>query len=794
LPDNDFEDGVEFIDNLIIFAYNVSMILHKTFNRPPEEKIRIAEKYLSTDQSLRKTANECGVSYKTLWFWVKRYKEGGIEHFRRKDSSRRRLSKEIERKVMFLKEQKPWLSIRKARRLLIRNNIKISNKGIWTIWHRHRLINRNKHDLLDLFADQTPEMISAVKTASEYVNKEKYREAAKTLNAFPSLCPCEILRKIPTRFLNVRRRLECLAFEHGRISYNEFSKKARQLGRLLEKKGYLYSSIIANFLEVDALLWLGIPYENIRILKHIAKKSQNICDSVIRLRLYTYQASSYLQMMHVDKAFRIIKKCYRLINHLPFCNYWELFGGTLTHAGEYNKAFRLYKRAFEKQSEPNRHTRLGLKMAFCGYSMSGDYSGCRKVLKEISTTKSIADLGATYSIIRAGLSFGRGDLKSSSDFFVESLRIASKGKLHNRIFATSLGLASVAMALSERIDAKVLLRKYLPLMKKHRMKNELLILKYLSNLTRKIPEEFMLMPPLHLLVLLQQAGTTMKIGDYRNAFDFAQRKGLLGLFHRWIVFFPEPVQRMLEKGKRTGLPKPILKFPIFNQKIPVYHMKFLGRFVIVKHQQYLKKRVTPKEKAFLIHLALKADAPGKSILVSELYQNFWQRSKNQANLLAHLPVRLKKKLRLPGHSMVISSRSGESRFINGGAYFTTDYSEFEALLIQARALERAGEWGFAKKEYLRAFKLFRGAPFRKMYDPWSEHMRRVILNKLENEALHFAKSCLEYDNEIRQKKRRTPSAKCRGGNMADARKVLEKVAKIIPQSEESAKILQTLCP
>lgn len=124
-----------------------------------------------------------------------------------------------------------------------------------------------------------------------------------------------------------------------------------------------------------------------------------------------------------------------------------------------------------------------------------------------------------------------------------------------------------------------------------------------------------------------------------------------------------------------------------------------------------------------------------------------------------------------------------------GIYFVTNYQEFEQTLFQAKALELAGEWGFAKKEYLRAFNLFRGEPFKKMYDPWSEHMRRVILNKLESEAIHFAKSCLEHDNEIRQKKRRTPSAKCCGGNMADAKKVLEKVLKIIPQSEEIRKMV-----
>jgi hypothetical protein len=132
--------------------------------------------------------------------------------------------------------------------------------------------------------------------------------------------------------------------------------------------------------------------------------------------------------------------------------------------------------------------------------------------------------------------------------------------------------------------------------------------------------------------------------------------------------------------------------------------------------------------------------------------------------------------------MGISLRYGESRFINSGAYFTTDYSEFEALLIQARALERAGEWGFAKKEYLRAFKLFRGEPFRKMYDPWSEHMRRVILNKLETEALHFAKSCLEHGNP--------PNRVAEPKSVADAKKVLEKVVKIVPQSEEIEKMVR----
>jgi len=130
---------------------------------------------------------------------------------------------------------------------------------------------------------------------------------------------------------------------------------------------------------------------------------------------------------------------------------------------------------------------------------------------------------------------------------------------------------------------------------------------------------------------------------------------------------------------------------------------------------------------------------------------------------------------LPGHLLGISSRFTEPRLVNHGIHFTTDYDELETLLVQAKALERAGEWGFARKEYLRAFKLFRGEPFKKNYDNWSLDMRHKILTQLETEAVHFAKICLEHNNK------------------SDAKKVLEKVLKIIPDSEESQNLLETLC-
>jgi hypothetical protein len=64
-------------------------------------------------------------------------------------------------------------------------------------------------------------------------------------------------------------------------------------------------------------------------------------------------------------------------------------------------------------------------------------------------------------------------------------------------------------------------------------------------------------------------------------------------------------------------------------------------------------------------------------------------------------------------------------------------------VIQARALLRVGEWGFAKREFIQAFKLFRGEPFRKMYDDWSDDKRLEVLFNFENEMKLFIKELLE---------------------------------------------------
>ena len=190
----------------------------------------------------------------------------------------------------------------------------------------------------------------------------------------------------------------------------------------------------------------------------------------------------------------------------------------------------------------------------------------------------------------------------------------------------------------------------------------------------------------------------------------------MGIFHRFIFFYPQCIISLIEKGKKTGLPKTILRLPIFNKEAPAYHIRFLGSLMVFKNQKYLKTKLKPKDSAFLIYLCQKAMEPKRSIDLNEVYRNFWPNSEKASRNFSHLLLRVKKALKIPSHLLTVSRSYGESSLINEGIYFTTDYQEFEQSLARAKALQRAGEWKFAKKEFLQAFKLFRGEPFKKNFD------------------------------------------------------------------------------
>ncbi|MCK4233870.1 hypothetical protein KAX75_05545, partial [candidate division WOR-3 bacterium] len=258
----------------------------------------------------------------------------------------------------------------------------------------------------------------------------------------------------------------------------------------------------------------------------------------------------------------------------------------------------------------------------------------------------------------------------------------------------------------------------------------------------------------------------LRKGDYWKALRYAEKKSIMTYFHRYIFFFPEVISNIIKKGRYTGLPKKVIKLPIFNKEIPVYNTKLLGNLIIYKNQKYLGVKLQPKDTAFLIHLAFRAGEPGKEISLKDLYCNFWKNSKRPSRNLSYLLFRIKKVLKIPSHLLEVSSKKDNSVLINKGIHFITDYNEYQESIAQAKALERAGEWGFAKREFHQAFKLFRGEPFKKMYDDWSDDKRLEILFGYETEILSFTKEL---------KKR---------GRTEEAERLLKQAERIVPLMEE----------
>ncbi|MGB3477761.1 MAG: helix-turn-helix domain-containing protein [bacterium] len=731
-------------------------------------RIKAVETYLAGG-TLKKIASKFNIHYVTLCKWVKWYKKTGEENFYKKPWNR--LSKDIEEKVVLLKENNPSLTIKEAKKIFNKRGFSISSKTVYNIWRRYNLVKKSVNVLFSPFGPLTPE----IKCVIEYVRSllknneddDTLKKAAKILNDLPSY-PVgyeDILNEIPERFLSSKRKMERMSANFLDIPPLDYFKQMRKIRKSLEKKGYFYTSITAGLLECIALNWMRTPTEELELLSILKKRKGNLRNPVLNFELTILQAIAYAELLQGGKAHECASKCKKLLRSLPYSNFLESYGTLMSSIGNYKEALHFFQKACDKTSDKKIQKRLHVRIALC-YVIAGEYRGAEKI-----STKAVIDKDyIIYAASQAFLSFGLGKLNKASSLLQGILDKSKRNQLRNAMYAASLGLATIASTLGKMKEAKAILEKCLLLMEKYELKKNILIINSLLGkcLLKKEAEKF---PLLHFLYLLSKVRKTMRAYDYKSAFNYAKSNGLLGLFHRWIVFFPEPVLHLLEKGKPSGLPRAILKFPVFNQKIPVYHIKLLSNMVITKNQQYLKIKLTPKEKAFLIHIALKAGEPNKKISLKDLIDNFWSKCENPSNLLSHLLVVIRRDLMIPTHLLEIAARSPEPVLVNRGFYFVTDYNDFEIALAQAKALERAGEWGFAKKEYLRAFALFRGEPFKKMYDNWSENMRRVILNKLETEAIHFAKSCLEH------------------GNRRDAKRVLGKISKIIPGSDEMRKMM-----
>jgi len=701
--------------------------------------------------TMKEVAARYRIHFVTLARWLRQYRHGGARNLDYESYVKpwNRSSRDLEKTVMMLKEKRPGLTVRRARQILKQKGVSISISGIYSIWRRYNLVRRSIADPLTPFGPLTPELRQNLTEIRRRLRRgqdhRSWQCAAGILNRMPYFPKEgeEVLRQIPENYLNARRRLDRLYPQFMKIPMPEFRERMRRIKIAFEKKGLRYSSLIAGLNELNALQWMRTPREEIRLYRKLMRCKGGLRDPVINFQLTLLSATANVELGRMKESRELIRKSRRLLRLLPYPAFYESYGDLMTFIGDYRSSLVYYNLALSKNPDPQTRVGLGKKIAL-SLVISGNYPEATRYVTKLNI-KPGSEYYEEFVSCRAFQCYGLGKFEQAANFVRETLDRSEKQQFRNTIYSAAIVRAAVAQALGKTEEARQTLTKYLKLMEKYKMAREGALLNFL--LSGRLPGvKLRKLPIFQMISRIKTADLSRRIGDYRRAVQYARQKGLAGFLHRYIVFYPGIVLNLLRRNRKTFLPHTILRFPIFNKEVPAYSLKFLGRTVVFRNQEYMKLQLRPREEALLIHIALKMGEPGRSVPVDEIYRNFWPKSSDAASRLSHLLVALKQELALPAYLISFSTHLGVKSLVNRGFYMTTDYQDFENNLIEAHALERAGEWQYARAKFVETFRFFRAAPFARVYDTWSEEMRRRVLGRFEQEAEQFMRLCWSRNN------------------------------------------------
>lgn len=734
-------------------------------------KMQAIEEYLK-QKNLKVIARKYNVHYSTLSRWIKRFQNSQKDIYRRPWN---RLSLNIEEKIMLLKENKPDLTLQQAKNLLRQNGTKVSIKGIYNVWNRYGMIKRLMDDPFSYFCEPTRESKDYLEYVRYLLSKDRSQTTLQKAAMLINHLPCypagysDVLESIPDGLLSLRRRFDKLYDQFLKIPMPQFYQKIHRLRLHMEKNGLYYSSIITGLSEILALHWMRTPDKELALNDLLARMKGRLKNPILNFLLTFLAATAKIEVLDIEGAKRLITKTRRFLKALPYASFYESFGDVMTFVSDYKSALIYHSKALDSAKDNEAQVRLCYKIGL-DLTIAGKHKKALKYLKK-SRIPTGGRYYESYTLTKALVNFGLGRLEQSETFIQKALGKSEQEQFRNTIFTSICCLAAIKRALGNIKESDQLLKNYLPLMKKYELQRERLIMEFF--LEKKL-KEFLELPTVYVLHLIQRARESLKVGDYKKIFSFAEKYGITGYLQRCLFFVPELVLHHLGKGKDIMLPRSLIQLPIFNKSFPFYELKFLGPTIIFRNHTYLRLQIAPQLNALLINLALHLREPGSFIDVENITQNFFSKSRNPMSRLSHLLVQIRDLLKLPSHFLNIEKMGYKKYLINKGFYIWTDYNYFEMQLAQAKALQQAGEWGFAKNEFLRTLRLFRGEPFKKNFDDWSVNLRFKILTQLEAEAINFSRSCLEK------------------GNKRDARRILKKVLRIIPDSEECQKLFESL--
>lgn len=689
--------------------------------------------YYYKNGSIRKTASEFGIHYNTLYKWLKKYKKGEeIKSYKRPWN---RLSKDIEEKICLLKEKNPHITLKKTKEILHEQGIKVSLKGIWNVWKRYGYGGFRKENMTNDFTeycDWTPEAKKKYETAEYYYKKGDIKKCAMILNSIPLLPKNGLIKNIPDRFLNLNRKIEKYHILFGEMPIKYYLNRVENLYRICKDKNLNYSSLRIGSRLLIALEWEGKPYKLKKVigdLKNIMGKRHSPLLFEPRFTLLISESLMNILFFNKEKAREILRRAIRLLKNKKFISPYFLIdiGVVYFRMEDYKKAKFYFLKSLPYLDELTK----GLVLNYLSKIniFSGNLKVASKLLKNSKFYKFFS-LSEKYLFL-SYIYLLKGKPLQSISFFKKGISILKKREIADSLFNFYLCGAAAFISLSEKNKGMKILKDALRYMNYYKKEKEKKILEILTYEKEEIEKD--ITPSLRLLKMLKQK-------NLKECYYYSLKKDIRLYYYLYNLLNPKKAILTLKRGEKTYLPKSLLNLPLFTREFPMYNIKFLKNFIIYKNQNYLKVKLTPKEKSFLIHFALRAGEKGREIPLYDIFENYFKNSKKPMRSFLTFLYRLKRKIKLPPHLIQINKKS--STLKNNGVYLVTDYNDYEISLAKANAFLNAGKWKFAKREFIKALSIFKTKPFEKIYDTWSEDLRTKILTKHYNEFEKFKKELL----------------------------------------------------
>ncbi len=727
----------------------------------------VVKEYLFEKDSLRALAQKHNIHFTTLYRWVrlfKKYGEKGLMFEFKRNNSKKEKDLHIQEAVVDIKEKEPSITLKKAQKILQGKGIEISIKGIWSIWRRYGYCGFVKERISN---DYTKSIFYSKKDLKKMGmikrNLETEKEITKEISELPFIPDMNLTQFIPSRKLSLRTQLMKLYNSFGKIPINEFLKIARRLKKRFSSLGWEYSFLRAHYAELFALDWLGRHAQEYKEFKRYESKYPKLNDLGLKFSFYMLKCHSCMCLLKIKEGMKTFNICRRLILHrkepplallsdmATFCSRFGLFG-------ELEKW--LQRMTSEKVKELGSYwmTLLGAQIA------NGEYEEAHNSLK---FTSHIWGYQARGYYLEALAALANGNPQEALEYGTKFLNEAKKEGIIAHLERAIMVQSLARCALGQYEEGKKIVKPYLGIFKKSGNIFNYEIWRTL--LTQKISKkEAKYLPCFRLLSFLsslQRKGGARKV---KKLLHFVQKERAKGIFSRYILFYPDILSKLLRE-RSPLLPSGFYNLSIINKAIPLFEIEFLGNYRIRCNGELINNtHFFPKEIGILLAIAIKKEY---ELTVENICQNFWpdKELKLAKRYLYTTLNALRQKLSLTKELLTIKEGRVVKKF-----HCITDWLRFQELIAEAKALFLANEYSLAIKKYKEGFRLFRGEPFKKNFDDWSVNMRFKILSQLETEAINFAKSCLEHKNKN------------------DALRILEKVLKVIPNSEEIQKLLDGL--